>query len=38
MPNEANAIKELTYNEFISMFDKMVVLDYVDETTEPNLL
>lgn len=37
VPNEANAIKELTYNEFISMFDKMVVLDYVDETTEPNL-
>ena len=37
VPNEVNVIKELTYNEFISMFDKMVVLDYVDETTEPNL-
>jgi hypothetical protein len=37
VPNEVNVIKELMYDEFISMFDKMVVLDYVDETTEPNL-
>jgi hypothetical protein len=37
VPNEANAIKELTYNEFISMFDKMVALNYVDDTAEPNL-
>lgn len=37
VPNEANAIKELTYDEFISMFDKMVALNYVDDTAEPNL-
>ena len=37
VPNEVNVIKELMYDEFISMFDKMVVLDYVDDTAEPNL-
>lgn len=37
VPNEVNVIKELMYDEFISMFDKMVALNYVDDTAEPNL-
>ena len=37
MPTEITTIEELAYNEFISMFDKMVALDYVDDTTEPNI-